>query len=389
MRNLVSYPRVRAPRRAHKIIPALGGIAVCLLTGALLFPQFPVDIAETAAEAAPAGAASGIAPRTARSESDRIGLRGSLLADIGPYDQQGFAARSGRAKAYNLFVSRAPAETAVARMAADSRVADAPTPPARPAEIQSEKTAALAEPAPQAESAGAPTPPRRPVELSVALRPEPPKEPPAPAARMEPLAAPRQTAARTTVVPAAPPENRGFFERLFGGAPQAAAPQAASRPAREALAYAPATDAGGLFGGLRSAVAPANPAARYDRYTAVYDISAHVVYMPDGTRLEAHSGLREHLDDARYVHLRMRGATPPHLYNLTPREALFHGVEALRLNPVGGGGAIYGRAGLLAHTFMLGPNGDSNGCVSFRDYNAFLQAYKRGDVRRLAVVAHL
>ena len=85
----------------------------------------------------------------------------------------------------------------------------------------------------------------------------------------------------------------------------------------------------------------------------------------------------------------MRGATPPHLYTLTPREALFHGVEALRLNPVGGGGAIYGRAGLLAHTFMLGPNGDSNGCVSFRDYSAFLQAYKRGEVRRLAVVARL
>jgi hypothetical protein len=36
---------------------------------------------------------------------------------------------------------------------------------------------------------------------------------------------------------------------------------------------------------------------------------------------------------------------------------------------------------------MLGPNGDSNGCVSFRDYNAFLQAYERGQVQRLVVVA--
>ncbi len=144
------------------------------------------------------------------------------------------------------------------------------------------------------------------------------------------------------------------------------------------MAYAAAADEGGLFGGLHSAVAPANPASRFDRFTAVYDISARVVYLPDGTRLEAHSGLREHLDDPRYVHLRMRGPTPPHVYDLTPREKLFLGVEALRLNPVGGENAIYGRAGLLAHTFMLGPNGDSNGCVSFRNYGAFLQAYKRG-----------
>ena len=36
---------------------------------------------------------------------------------------------------------------------------------------------------------------------------------------------------------------------------------------------------------------------------------------------------------------------------------------------------------------MLGPNGDSNGCVSIREYDAFLQAYQRGQVKRLAVVA--
>jgi hypothetical protein len=38
---------------------------------------------------------------------------------------------------------------------------------------------------------------------------------------------------------------------------------------------------------------------------------------------------------------------------------------------------------------MLGPNGDSNGCVSFRDYRRFLEAYRSGEIRRLAVVAHL
>jgi hypothetical protein len=36
---------------------------------------------------------------------------------------------------------------------------------------------------------------------------------------------------------------------------------------------------------------------------------------------------------------------------------------------------------------MLGPNGDSNGCVSFKDYDAFLRAYQNGKVKRLVVVA--
>ena len=85
----------------------------------------------------------------------------------------------------------------------------------------------------------------------------------------------------------------------------------------------------------------------------------------------------------------MPGATPPHVYELAPREALFHGVPALRLKPVGGEDAIFGRSGLLAHTYMLGPNGDSNGCVSFKDYDAFLNAYSNGGIKRLAVVARV
>jgi type VI secretion system (T6SS) effector TldE1-like protein len=113
------------------------------------------------------------------------------------------------------------------------------------------------------------------------------------------------------------------------------------------------------------------------------------VYLPNGTKLEAHSGLGSELDDPRSAKIRMRGVTPPHLYDLKPREALFHGVAALRLNPIGGEEAIFGRAGLLAHTYMLGPNGDSNGCVSFKDYEAFLRAYRNGEVKRLAVVAKL
>jgi hypothetical protein len=375
--RIVSYPRVLAPRSVRRIVPALGALLISMLAAGLFFPESPVDPAPDAAVAAPAD----------------IGLRGSYLSDIGPHAPGAFAPRSARVKPHYLFVARAEAAPAADGKSAETIAAAPmpPLPPLRPAELR----AALVEPAPV--YADVPMPPHRPAELSVALRPEPPREErretaatgPVPT---EPLPSPRRIArqagpAGRTVVPAAPTDNRGFIERLFGGAPQAAAPQAASR---QTMAYASTNDAGGLFGGLRSAVAPANPAARYDRYTAIYDISARTVYMPDGTRLEAHSGLREHLDDPRFVHVRMRGPTPPHLYELTPREALFHGVEALRLNPVGGGGsAIYHRAGLLAHTYMLGPNGDSNGCVSLRDYDAFLRAYKRGEIRRLAVVAHL
>ena len=48
-----------------------------------------------------------------------------------------------------------------------------------------------------------------------------------------------------------------------------------------------------------------------DDKTAVYDISARAVYLPNGQKLEAHSGLGVKMDDPRYVHVRMRGATPP------------------------------------------------------------------------------
>jgi hypothetical protein len=68
------------------------------------------------------------------------------------------------------------------------------------------------------------------------------------------------------------------------------------------------------------------------------------------------------------------------------REGLFHGVQALRLIPVDDS-KVFGRSGLLAHTYMLGPYGDSFGCVSFKDYNAFLRAYLNHRIKRLVVVA--
>ncbi len=167
----------------------------------------------------------------------------------------------------------------------------------------------------------------------------------------------------------APTEKPSIFEKLFG------------KPAPLTLAYA-APDDGDLGGG--QSIIP----GRYDRWTAVYDISAHAVYMPDGTKLEAHSGYGNRLDDPHHVDERMRGATPPTVYDLKLRESLFHGVQAIRLIPEDED-KVFGRSGLLAHTYMLGPNGDSNGCVSFRDYNAFLQAYLNHRIKRLAVVTRL
>src|SRR4029077_14671555 len=150
------------------------------------------------------------------------------------------------------------------------------------------------------------------------------------------------------------------------------------------LAYA--APEGGVPSNARSLTSSASP--RYDRWTAVYDVAAHTVYLPNGTRLEAHSGLGARLDDPRHVNERMRGATPPNVYELKMREAPFHGVQALRLIPVNEEEAL-GRSGLLAHTYMLGPNGDSNGCVSFRNYNAFLNAYRNQGSKKLAVVAKI
>lgn len=215
-----------------------------------------------------------------------------------------------------------------------------------------------------------PLPVRRPAELTslgaaAALR------------RAERLAA-RRTA--VAAVPAEPEDTRTFFERLLG------IEKPATTPA-PALAYA-ALENGAAESAARRSLATPIPAAppANGGGIAVYDIGAQSVVLPSGERLEAHSGLGESMDDPRSAHLKMRGATPPGTYDLTEREALFHGVRALRLTPVGGSEAIYGRVGLLAHTYLLGPNGASNGCISFKDYDKFLQAYLRGEIRRVVVV---
>jgi hypothetical protein len=125
-----------------------------------------------------------------------------------------------------------------------------------------------------------------------------------------------------------------------------------------------------------------------DGRTAIYDITAQTVYMPNGRRLEAHSGYGELMDDVRHVDVKMQGPTPPNVYNLALREGLFHGDRAIRLKPIDET-RMYGRGGILAHSYLLGPNGQSNGCISFPDYPAFLKAFLKGEVTRIAVVESL
>jgi hypothetical protein len=242
-------------------------------------------------------------------------------------------------------------------------------------------------PAPEPASTPAPPPmrPQDPETLAYAVesRREPikPEKLPAQFAAVGAMPLPREldmkptgsVGAVTAPVPPSPPKPKRAltaYEKLYGGTPvQVAALTPSNVVMRDA--------------------SPTLPVAPYDKQTAVYVISSRKVYLPDGTELEAHSGLGDYMDNPKFAHVRMRGVTPPHVYSLRMREALFHGVEAIRLTPLGGERAIFGRDGLLAHTYMLGPRGDSNGCVSFKNYNAFLRAFKDKKFDRLAVIAQL
>jgi hypothetical protein len=205
------------------------------------------------------------------------------------------------------------------------------------------------EPSAPSAAAAIPMPRSRPVEANLQLKNDPP---PAPVDN------------RTA-------DNRTLLQKLADLMP----------PAKFTLASL--TPGDGLF-----SEKPDLGALGYDNQTAVYDISARVVYMPNGAKLEAHSGLGSLMDDLGHVNERNAGATPPNVYDLKPREKLFHGVPALRMTPVGENDT-FGRAGLLVHSYMLGPNGDSNGCVSIKDYGKFLAAFRNGEVKRLVVVPSL
>jgi hypothetical protein len=192
----------------------------------------------------------------------------------------------------------------------------------------------------------------------------------------------RRTAAKEdradSVAPSAPdrlgaPVSRPAVEHAAGGAGTRTAPPPSVSKKQARIAD-----------GVEDPISPSDA----DNHTAIYDIAARIVYLPNGQSLEAHSGLGGHLDDPGSVNLKDRGATPPNVYGLASREELFHGVHAIRLIPVGDGN-MFGRDGMLAHSYMLGPNGQSNGCISFKDYPRFLNAFMSGEVNRLVVVKHL
>jgi Protein of unknown function (DUF2778) len=183
-----------------------------------------------------------------------------------------------------------------------------------------------------------------------------------PLPRARPAAADVQMAAAEPA-PAPRPENRSMLQKLSD-----------LLPAKMTLASLAPFQRG-----------PDLAALGYDNQTAVYDISAHAVYLPNGSSLEAHSGLGSLRDDPEHVDQPNIGATPPAIYDLKPREQLFHGVRALRMLPAEGSSTL-GRAGLLTHSYMMGPEGDSNGCVSIREYERFRKAFDDGEITRLVVV---
>lgn len=241
------------------------------------------------------------------------------------------------------------------------------------------------------------------------------------------FAAPAISAAREAISPAVADAEIAEDDEEFGvpvpmQRPRIAAAPATEEPARAAVATAapePRQAKSGNAGKSRSsaALAYANPNAGIEEdksggifgrlfgkrnnsllpgrgsKVAVYDIGAATVYMPNGEKLEAHSGLAHMKDNPRFVAEKNKGPTPPNLYRLKMREARFHGVEAIRLLPADGK-KKFNRDGLLAHTYMYVRNGgkdksQSNGCVVFADYDKFLNAFKRGQIEHLIVVPHL
>ena len=121
---------------------------------------------------------------------------------------------------------------------------------------------------------------------------------------------------------------------------------------------------------------------------AIYDVSSATVYLPDGTKLRAHSGIGKMRDNPRYEHVTMRGPTPAGIYRLSMREKRFYGVEAIRMTSIDGRDPK-NRTGLLTHTNLLRGQKGSHGCVAFQNYQPFLRAFKRGQITMLVVVPEL
>ena len=159
---------------------------------------------------------------------------------------------------------------------------------------------------------------------------------------------------------------------------------------------APAEDAGEPASTVLAYAKPENPMKSLPKVTpipdpgtkkvAIYDITNGVVHMPNGTKLEAHSGIGKMRDSPKYTHVKMKGPTPPGTYKLSMREKPFHGVAAIRLTSVDGKHP-QNRTGLLVHTYLLrSAPGDSHGCVAFKHYDKFLAAFRRGEITHMVIV---
>lgn len=169
------------------------------------------------------------------------------------------------------------------------------------------------------------------------------------------------------------------------GWPKPPAPVVAKTDApKQVLAYANTqTDNEDMGLPRKAAVSPKMQAG-----VAIYDITAKTVYMPDGTKFEAHSGLGQFRDNPKYKNVKTKGPTPPNTYRLSMRESPFHGVPALRMTPQYPS-KMFGRDGILTHSYLRRRPGDSAGCIAFKDYYAFLKYFKRGEIHTMVVVESL
>ncbi|WP_269581607.1 DUF2778 domain-containing protein [Roseibium sp. Sym1] len=207
--------------------------------------------------------------------------------------------------------------------------------------------------------------------------------------------APVVVASLATTVPAKPGAIVPPTPDLKPEPPVRSKPATATRRSAEpedaspVLAYArpgnPEDDEDGVFGGLGKLFGGSKGIPGPGSKIAIYDVSAATVHMPDGTKLEAHSGIGHRMDNPKYAYVKNLGPTPPNVYRLRMRERRFHGVEAIRMLPMDRA-AMKGRDGMLTHTRLLRRSIGSHGCVAFKDYNKFLNAFKRGKVKTLIVV---
>jgi hypothetical protein len=193
---------------------------------------------------------------------------------------------------------------------------------------------------------------------------------------------------------AVPMPPRAPMARLASIRRQAVEPEAAAPGTMELASLPPQNETSQPkpFNFFRKLFADPDEAAREmlaaHPKTVIYDIERRVVYLPNGDKLEAHSGFGQYMDDPTTVARKNLGVTPPNVYAVTFREKPVHGVRALRMTPVGKG-EMYGRDGMLAHSFLLGEAGASNGCVSVREYDKFLQAFENGAFERIIVVPRI